>query len=682
MTGWRMLLEGTCDICAHDYLQDLPAGHGLVYPTTLDLHTGETIDDAGAVWFARALRGIWEHPDGEPVRFHVSQRTRRDHVVLLNCLDAVYGHSLLKLLNAQRHRDKDLVLLVPEALEALVPEWVDETWIIREPISRFRGWLIDLEEAIGAELERFAHCDLSPAYPHPHPSSYDFGEFVATVEPKRVGSPAVVLSLRDDRRWGRTGKAQARNVGRLAERLRRRFPDVGFVAVGIGGDSPLPSDVDDRRSLHPTTEEERSWLELLRGADLVIGVHGSNMLLPSGLAAATLELQPRFRFDHVFQAMILREDDPLEALANHRVLYGNDRLSSLSPELVAEVASSMVAERSRFDALMLGAAAGRTDGSVPHLPASTAVGPPVTYRIVERARAMRRRGRSVARSLRGRAVATVASRRAARYRPPVTLTDRRGLRFELQRRAEVEEFLRHGGHFEHRELDFLGVYLQPGDTALDVGANIGAFAAVMGRAVAPDGRVHAFEPLPDSFRRLGRNLHLNGLKTVIANQLAVGAGLEKTDLSLFGPGYESWATTVPRTIDEGSLKIDPSETITVAATSIDRYCAKEGIDHIAAMKIDVEGGEPSVLEGAQNLLEARAIELVLIEVSDNTLPEGTSSHEIVELLEGHGLRPHVLESGRIVPYRPVGHVRFANVLAISEGALARAHAAAQSRAKT
>jgi FkbM family methyltransferase len=677
-----MLLEGTCYVCGHDYLQDLPAGHGLVYPTTLDLHTGETIDDAGAVWFARALRGIWEHPDNEPVRFHVSKRTRRDHVVLLNCLDAVYGHSLLKLLNAQRHRDKGLVLLVAEALEALVPEWVDETWIIREPISRFRGWLIDLEGAIDAELERFPRCDLSPAYPHPHPSSYDFGEFVATVEPKRVGSPAVVLSLRDDRRWGQTGKAQARNVGRLGERLRRRFPDVGFVAVGVGGDSPLPGDVDDRRSLHPTTEEERCWLELLRGADLVIGVHGSNMLLPSGAAAATLELQPRFRFDHVFQATILKEDDPLEALANHRVLYGNDKLSNLSPELVADVASSMVAERNRFAALMLGAAAGLTDGSVPHLPASAAAGPPITYRIVERARAARRRGRSVARSLRRRGIATVASRRASRYRPPVTLTDRRGLRFELERRAEIAEFLCHGGHFEHRELDFLGVYLQPGDTALDVGANIGAFTAQMGRAVAPGGRVDAFEPLPDSFRRLRRTLDLNGLETVIANQLAVGADFEETELYLFGPGYESWATTVPRTIEEGSFKVEPAETLTVAETSIDDYCAKEGIDRVAALKIDVEGGEPSVLAGAQSLLEARAIELVLIEVSDNTLPEGTSSHEIVELLEGHGLRSHVLEAGKLVPYRPVGHVQFANVLAVSVGALPRAHAAAQSRAKT
>jgi FkbM family methyltransferase len=203
----------------------------------------------------------------------------------------------------------------------------------------------------------------------------------------------------------------------------------------------------------------------------------------------------------------------------------------------------------------------------------------------------------------------------------------------------------------------------------------------MGRAVAPDGRVHAFEPLPSSFRRLKRTLDLNGLETVVTNRLAVGAGSEEAELFLFGPGYESWATTVPRAIDEGSVTIMPSETVTVAATSIDRYCANEGIDHLDALKIDVEGGEPGVLEGAQGLLDAQAIELILLEISDNTLPEGTSSHEIVEFLERHGLRSHVLEAGRLVPFRPVGHVRFANVVAISEGALDVARAA-QSRANT
>jgi FkbM family methyltransferase len=680
--GWRMLLEGRCAVCGHDYLQDLPAGHGLVYPTTLDLHTGETIDAASATWFSDPLRALWEHPDQEPVRFRVAKRSSRNQGVLLNCLDPVYGHSVLKLLNAQRHVDEGLVLLIPGALESIVPDGVAEIWVVDEPPRRFRAWLSELERAIEEELERFAHCVLSPAFPHPHPSSYRIADFAPGIEPAPAGIPTVVLSLRDDRRWGRTERAQTRNIQALIARLRRRFPDLAVAAVGVGGQTRLSSGVDDRRSASPTIEEERAWLALLRGADLVIGVHGSNMLLPSGLAAATLELQPRYRIDHVFQATILAERDPLEALANHRVLYGNDKLSDVSPQRVADVAVSLLNGRERFTALMLGPASGRTEAAVPHIRSSSAA-PPYVARLVRQSLVKARRGLFAAHYLRRRAQSRVYEARAGRYEVPAILTDNRGLRFELTRREEIADFLLHSGHFERCELDFVAAYLRSGDVGLDVGANIGAFAAAMGRAVAPAGRIHAFEPHAESFIRLERTLALNAIDTVVVNRLAVGAAVGETDLALYGPGFESWATTVPRKIAYSSGTIVPSETVRVTATSLDDYCAAEGIHHVDVLKIDVEGGEPSVLEGAERLLDQEAIDVVLVEVSDNTLPEGWTSHELVELLGRSGLHPHVLDRGTLTAFRPAGPVEFANVVAVAGRALDRAHEAAlQSRTKT
>ncbi|MGZ8693864.1 MAG: hypothetical protein ACXWYS_00300, partial [Gaiellaceae bacterium] len=144
--GWRSLLDGTCAGCGHRYLQDLPAGHGLVYPSTLDLTTGETFDPSGATWFSSWLRGAWEEPDGGPVELESAVRAHHDSVVLLNCLDPIYGHALLKLLNVQRElaSEPGCIVLVPAALTALVPDGVAEAWIVREPVSRLRGWLVDL----------------------------------------------------------------------------------------------------------------------------------------------------------------------------------------------------------------------------------------------------------------------------------------------------------------------------------------------------------------------------------------------------------------------------------------------------------------------------------------------------------------------------------------------------------
>jgi FkbM family methyltransferase len=530
------------------------------------------------------------------------------------------------------------------------------------------------------ELERFDSCVLSPAYPHPHPSTYRLAEFVSRIQPRRVGNPFVVLVLRDDRRWGRTARAQARHAGELARRLRRRFPDVGVVAIGVGGRTALPASVEDLRARKPTVDDERAWLELLRGADLVVGVHGSHMLLPSGLARGTIELQPRFRIDHVFQATLLDERDPLEALVNHRILYGDDRLADVSPARVAELAASMLMERERFAALMLGAAAGRTDGSVPLVRSSADDHRPWLQRSAAEALGRVRRARTAGRLARGRAAAALARVRARRHRPPLALPDRRGLRFELERRDEVDQFLLHGGHFERAEIDFLAAYLRRGDIAFDVGANVGFFTAPMARAVAPGGVVHAFEPFPSSATRLDRNLRLNGIDNVVVNRSAVAdrpGGLSLTD---YGPGYESWASAVRGSIEHAGTTVAPAGTLEVEAISLDEYCSRQGVHRIAALKIDVEGGEASVLAGARRLLAEGAVELALVEVSDNTLPAGTSSHELVSLLEDHGLRPHVLSGGTLVPFRPVGHVDFANVVAVSAAASSRARAA-QSRAK-
>src|SRR3954471_16150873 len=65
--GWRMLLEAECEACGHRILRDLPSGHGLVYPSALDLDTGDVHDPASATWFSRPLRELWSEPDDGPV---------------------------------------------------------------------------------------------------------------------------------------------------------------------------------------------------------------------------------------------------------------------------------------------------------------------------------------------------------------------------------------------------------------------------------------------------------------------------------------------------------------------------------------------------------------------------------------------------------------------------------------
>src|SRR5262249_31340440 len=111
--------------------------------------------------------------------------------------------------------------------------------------------------------------------------------------------------------------------------------------------------------------------------------------------------------------------------------------------------------------------------------------------------------------------------RARSARLPVVRADRDGNRYELLYPEEVETFAAYSGHFEVDELRLVQAYLEEGMTAVDVGANIGAFSVAMGRAVGESGTVHAFEPEPVSRERLHRNLNLNGLTNVTVFESAV-----------------------------------------------------------------------------------------------------------------------------------------------------------------
>jgi FkbM family methyltransferase len=433
--------------------------------------------------------------------------------------------------------------------------------------------------------------------------------------------------------------------------------------------------VSDVRTPRPAEADERHWIGLLRGADLAVGVHGSNLVLASGLAVATVELIPRARFGNYLQASLVTESDPLLALDRHRVLYGADDLRDIAGERVAEVAIGLLDGRQRVEALMTGPAAGVGDGEVAALAATPdrlVLEPPPTpaERILGAVHQAPRRAQAVAARLMER------RRRDRAYDGPlpVVMRDARGTAFELVTAEEVDAFRRHGGHFEQRELDFVARYAQPSMTAIDVGSNIGVFAAVLARGVAPTGRVHAFEPFAASRSRLARTLQLNDLNDVVVNDVAVADVVGTAALSAYGPGFESWATLAPRTVELKGGPLRASAQTEVATTTLDRYCSDWGIEHVDILKVDVEGAEMRVLEGAAGLLRDGAVDLVLIEVADTTLSAaGSSALEVLDRLETVGLRPHVIDAhGRLAPFRVAGrHLELSNVVALSRSARRR-----------
>lgn len=160
--------------------------------------------------------------------------------------------------------------------------------------------------------------------------------------------------------------------------------------------------------------------------------------------------------------------------------------------------------------------------------------------------------------------------------------------------------------FEPETLDVWLALLGEARVVFDVGAYVGIFAlsAALG---APERQVHAFEPVPESFARLGANLRANGVANVRAVQAAVGAADGET--TLFVP-EGVWLPSHSSTHEGFRAGARP---LTVAQLTLDRYAREQGVERVDLVKIDTEGNEDEVLAGAGELF-ARSRPYVFCEV--------------------------------------------------------------------
>jgi hypothetical protein len=89
-----------------------------------------------------------------------------------------------------------------------------------------------------------------------------------------------------------------------------------------------------------------------------------------------------------------------------------------------------------------------------------------------------------------------------------------------------------------------GIILGPGDTVVDVGANIGTFSVLAATSVEPGGRVISFEPVEETFGHLGENIALDGLGNAECRRAAIDA--KDGTLTIHTGVKSAWATAHPR----------------------------------------------------------------------------------------------------------------------------------------
>lgn len=138
----------------------------------------------------------------------------------------------------------------------------------------------------------------------------------------------------------------------------------------------------------------------------------------------------------------------------------------------------------------------------------------------------------------------------------------------------------------------LRLLLQPGDTYVDVGANIGSLALCGSDAVGASGTVYAIEAHPRTFGFLTENVRLNRRKNVHSFNVALGS--------------ESGVLLMSDATSDDQNRIDAGGSVTVNVKALDEILST--VDQIALIKMDVEGYELPVLRGATKALSrAKAV---------------------------------------------------------------------------
>jgi FkbM family methyltransferase len=195
------------------------------------------------------------------------------------------------------------------------------------------------------------------------------------------------------------------------------------------------------------------------------------------------------------------------------------------------------------------------------------------------------------------------------------------------------------GVYEYWTFQLLRDLVLPDMTALDVGANKGDYSLLFAALMGDCGRVLAFEPLPDNLEWLHKSIDANGYKSIQVLDVALSTTSGERE---FFVGRRSGGGSLV----SGRRAGQSDGAITVRSTTLDDVLEEQKIEDIDVMKIDVEGAELGVLEGATALLQRSRRANVIVDYD-----AGLSSQRdaLQKLLVAHGFQVFGIVGRSLIP---------------------------------
>ncbi len=199
------------------------------------------------------------------------------------------------------------------------------------------------------------------------------------------------------------------------------------------------------------------------------------------------------------------------------------------------------------------------------------------------------------------------------------------------------------------EIQGLRRVVSPGSVCIDVGAAAGLYTMALSRLCGRSGRVHSVEPLPFANFQLARLLSAWQAVNVCRHAVALGAepGRDIMHVPLGRYGLVTGRSFLDGSAAGPDPNVEFANQISVAVTvdTLDALCAREGIDQLQFVKIDVEGAELQVREGGKEVVETlRPAMLVEIEARHTARYQRTPEEVVAWMLE-RGYTMHTWQRG-------------------------------------
>jgi hypothetical protein len=364
----HVLADCHCLKCGIKFFYVLPVGHTAgdhlcISKTTHKLYNAGSYPS----WLVESVMKAHLHPRKDNVVIKKIVKKQCSDVIILNTLDTLYGHTLLKLYNALHHLDNHphcgLIVIIPSSFQWLVPDGCAEIWAVDLKLSDLAYGYDAIANFVATEMNNYRSVYFSKAYSHPDISSIDIERFTR-VKPFDLAQysttrPVVTFIVREDRIWfkavadywlyrvGRKLKSdrsarqilvrrQNKLIKRTIECISRQLPNAEFNVIGLGTIGTFDGYANDLRTNSVTPEIETRWCQAYAKSHVVVGVHGSNMLLPTAHAAGCVEILPPDRFGNMIQDISVRYNSRLQ-LFFYRFVDQFARPESVCNKVVAMV---------------------------------------------------------------------------------------------------------------------------------------------------------------------------------------------------------------------------------------------------------------------------------------------------------------------------------------------------------